>query len=169
MESGQASLVDEVKRRPDVAERLGSRSGGDRHIRRLEQPFRSLVSDLLCVVSSRLEGRVEHRGFVVMERQDLGQRLFALAGDRLAPSCGLSMKARALNSRQGAVGDLLDEDVAERVAVAFGGSNEVAIDQVLAKMVDLRRLAKLQRRHARRAKRPTEDAAQLQHASFFYG
>ena len=76
------------------------------------------------------------------------------------------MKTRSFGARQGPVSDFLDQDVAKGKTVAFGGTDEIAVDEVLAQRGDVRRLAVLQRRHARGAERATEDAAELQHAPF---
>ena len=100
-----------------------------------------------------------------MEGQDLGHRVLALGGIRLAPPCRLAVQPGALRSRQGAVRDLLDEDVAEVVAVALRGPDEVAVDQVLAQRLHARRVTPFEGRHARGAERAAEYAAQLEQSS----
>src|SRR5207247_2870599 len=132
--------------------------------RRSQQPPGRLVADRARGVAGRFERGVEDGGFSVVERQDLGQRVLTLARVLLAPACGLRMQPGPLAPRQRAVGHLLDEDVAEVVAVALRGADEVAVDQVLAQRLHARRVALLEGGDAGGPERAPEDAAQLQEA-----
>src|SRR5204862_5995931 len=109
--------------------------------------------------------RVQDRRLAVVEGQDLGQSRLTLAGDRLAPARRLRMQPRPLGARQRAVGDLLDEDVAEGVAVALGRTDEVAVDEPLAQLADARRLADFQGGDAGGPEGAAEDASELEDPS----
>src|SRR5438876_9546327 len=96
-----------------------------------------------------------------MEGEDLGQRHLAALSDSLSPPRSVGMQAGALEARQGAVRDLLDENVTEAVAITFRRPDQVAVGKVLAELLHMPGLATFERGDARGAKRAPEDAAQL--------
>src|SRR5206468_10385981 len=112
VQAWQQPLLDEVKRRADVADGLGSRRRGYRDVGGPEQPLRRLVARELRLLAGRFQRGVKDSCLPVVEGEDLGQGRLTLAGDRLAPARRLRVEPRPLGARQRAVRDLLDEDVA---------------------------------------------------------
>ena len=94
----------------------------------------------------------------------LGQDFLATLGSFGEPAPGSGMELRPLGARQSLVGDLADQDVAERVAVGARWSDEIAIQQGLDGFLDLALEGWVDSRHACRPECPTKDGSHLQHA-----
>ena len=164
VQPGQEVGLDEVERRANVANRFERGACGDGNVGGFDQPLRGLLPRPLRVLGVRLESHIEDGRRAVVEGQDLGQGNLPARRDRLDPPRGLRVQARPLGARQRAVGDLLDEDVAERIPVALGRANEVAVGEVLAQLEDMLVEPRLQSPHPTRAESAAEHAAQLEDA-----
>ena len=144
-----------------MARRLEARRGRDR---RLGGPLEP-VDRLRTQDRRRLptERAIERRRLAEVVGDELGQRLGAIRCARLEPrSCG-GVQVRPLGPGQRAVGDLADEDVAEHVAIGARWTDEVPLDESDQGIRDGVGETGLHGRDPRRAKRPTEDRAHLEH------
>ncbi len=71
----------------------------------------------------------------------------------------------ALSARQRLIGDLADQDMAERVLITADAAHEVLLQQVLAAARDVRIGDGVDLSHAAHAERTPEDRADLENAT----